>query len=104
MQLISGLNNSVPIIAVYNKNKTLSVLEIVPPQGTNLQSKKHKYLVSVYQHSLWSTVMHKNQNFHLVLATNIPNSEANVLVFYSLNIEPWNKKPSTHIYNIIITF
>ena len=42
MQLISGLNNSVPIIAVYNKNKTLGVLEVVPPQGTNLQS-KYKY-------------------------------------------------------------
>jgi hypothetical protein len=36
MQLISGLNNSVPVIAVYNKYKTLSVLEVVPPQGTNL--------------------------------------------------------------------
>lgn len=37
MQLIPCLNNSIPIIAIHNKNKTLGVLEVVPPQGTNLQ-------------------------------------------------------------------
>ena len=39
VQLISGLNNSVPVIAVNNKNETLCILEVVPPQGTNLQKK-----------------------------------------------------------------
>lgn len=40
MQFISRLNNSVSVIAVHHKNKTLSVLEVVPPQGTDLYKTK----------------------------------------------------------------
>ena len=36
MQLIPGLNNTISIIAVHNKDKTLGVLEIVPPQRSDL--------------------------------------------------------------------
>jgi len=33
---ISGLNNTLSIITVHNKNETLGVLEVVPPQGPDL--------------------------------------------------------------------
>ncbi|MDG2870736.1 ADP-ribosylation factor-like protein, partial [Vibrio parahaemolyticus] len=36
VQLIPCLNHSIPIIAINHKNETLCVLEVVPPQGTNL--------------------------------------------------------------------
>lgn len=36
MQLIPSLNNTVSVIAVHNKYKTLGVLKVVPPQGTDL--------------------------------------------------------------------
>lgn len=37
MQLIFSLNNTITIIAVYHKNKSLCVLEVVSPQGSNLK-------------------------------------------------------------------
>jgi len=37
VQLIPCLNHSVSIIAINHKNKTLGVLEVVPPQWTDLQ-------------------------------------------------------------------
>lgn len=40
MQFIPCFYNTVSVIAVHNKNETLSVLEIMPPQGTNLYDKK----------------------------------------------------------------
>lgn len=36
VQLIPCLNNSIPVIAINHKNKTLRVLEVVPPQWTDL--------------------------------------------------------------------
>jgi hypothetical protein len=36
VKLISGLNNTLSVIAVNNKNEALGVLEIVPPQGPDL--------------------------------------------------------------------
>ena len=36
VQFISSLNNTVSVIAVHHKDETLSVLEVVPPQGTDL--------------------------------------------------------------------
>jgi hypothetical protein len=36
MQFIPCLNNSVSVIAVHHKYKTLGVLKVVPPQGTDL--------------------------------------------------------------------
>lgn len=40
MQLIPCLNNSVPVVAINHKDKTLGVLEVVPPQWANLQTKQ----------------------------------------------------------------
>lgn len=36
VQLIPCLNNSIPVIAINHKNQTLRVLEVVPPQWTDL--------------------------------------------------------------------
>ena len=36
VELISGLNNTLSVVAVYNKNEALGVLEVVPPQGPDL--------------------------------------------------------------------
>ena len=36
VELIPSLNNTLPVIAVHNKNETLRVLEVVPPQGPDL--------------------------------------------------------------------
>jgi hypothetical protein len=58
LQLLSGFNNTISVIAVNHKDDTLSVLEVMPPQRSDF-----------------------------VLSTHIPNSELDVLVLYSLNIE-----------------
>lgn len=36
MQLIPSLNNTIPIITVNHKDQPLGVLEVVPPQWSNL--------------------------------------------------------------------
>jgi hypothetical protein len=36
VELISGLNNTLSVIAIHNKNEPLGVLEVVPPQGPDL--------------------------------------------------------------------
>lgn len=36
VKLISGLNYTISIIAVHHKNKALCVLEIMPPQWSDL--------------------------------------------------------------------
>ena len=58
LQFLPSLNNTVTIIAVDNKDDTLGVLEVMSPQRSDL-----------------------------VLSTNIPYGELNVLVFDSLNVE-----------------
>jgi len=58
LQLLSGLNNTITIVAVDNEDDTLRVLEVMSPQGSDL-----------------------------VLSTNIPYGELNVLVLDSLNVE-----------------
>ena len=40
MQLIPSLNNTVTIIAVNHKDKSLSILEVVSPQRSNLDVAK----------------------------------------------------------------
>jgi hypothetical protein len=60
LQFLPSLNNTVTIIAVYDEDDTLGVLEVMSPQRSDL-----------------------------VLSTNIPYGELNVLVFDSLNIETW---------------
>jgi hypothetical protein len=58
LQLLSGLNNTVTIVRVDNEDDTLGVLEVMPPQWTDL-----------------------------VLSSDIPHGELNVLVLDSLDVE-----------------
>ena len=58
LQLLTGLDNTVPIVAVNHEDDTLGVLEVVAPQRTDL-----------------------------VLTTDIPHGELNVLVFDGLDVE-----------------
>ena len=58
LQLLAGLNDTVTVVAVDDEDDTLSVLEVVPPQRSDL-----------------------------VLSTNIPDRELDVLVLDRLNVE-----------------
>lgn len=58
LKLFASLNNTVAIVAVDDEDDTLGVLEVVPPQRTDL-----------------------------VLTTDIPHGELDVLVLDSLNVE-----------------
>jgi hypothetical protein len=58
LELLTGLNNTVAIVGVDDEDDTLSVLEVVPPQRTDL-----------------------------VLTTDIPHGELDVLVLYGLDVE-----------------
>ena len=58
LKLLAGLDNTVAIVGVDDENDTLGVLEVVPPQRADL-----------------------------VLSTDIPHGELNVLVFDSLDVE-----------------
>lgn len=58
LQLFPSLDNTVPVVAIHNENDTLSVLEVMSPEGTDL-----------------------------VLATDIPHGKLNVLVLDGLDVE-----------------
>jgi len=58
LQLLTSLNDTVTIVAVNYENDTLGVLEVMPPQRSDL-----------------------------VLTTDIPDSELNVLVLDGLDVE-----------------
>ena len=60
LQLFPSLDNSVTIVAVNDEDDTLGILEVMSPQRTDL-----------------------------VLSTNIPDRELNVLIFDSLDIKAW---------------
>jgi hypothetical protein len=60
LQLLSGLNNTVTIVAVNDEDDTLSVLEVMSPQRSDL-----------------------------ILSSNIPHCELDVLVLNGLNVETW---------------
>ena len=49
VQFISSLNNTVSVIAVHHKDETLSVLEVVPPQWTNLTTSAAGYIPCAVQ-------------------------------------------------------
>ncbi len=68
LQFLSSLNNTVTIIAVNDEDDALGVLEVMPPQRSNL-----------------------------VLSTNIPYSELDVLVFNSLNVETWQARSQQEV-------
>lgn len=58
LKFLSGLDDTIPIVAVDDEDDTLGVLEVVSPQGTDL-----------------------------VLTTDIPHGELDVLVLNSLDVE-----------------
>jgi hypothetical protein len=58
LQFFPGFDDTVAIVAVDDENDTLGVLEVVPPEGTDL-----------------------------VLTTDIPHGKLNVLVLDSLDVE-----------------
>jgi hypothetical protein len=58
LQLLSGLNNTIAIIAIDDEDDALGVLEVMSPQRSDL-----------------------------VLSTYIPHSELDILILHSLNIE-----------------
>jgi len=60
LQLFPSLDNTISVVGVDNEDDTLSVLEVVSPQRTDL-----------------------------VLSTNIPHGELNVLVLDCLDVEAW---------------
>lgn len=58
LEFLTGLNNTIAIVAVNDEDDTLGVLEVMPPKRTDL-----------------------------VLTADIPHGELNVLVLDSLNVE-----------------
>ena len=62
LQLLSGLNYTIAIVGVDNEDNTLGVLEVMPPQRPNL-----------------------------VLSSDIPYGELDVLVLDGLDVESCNK-------------
>lgn len=60
LELLASLNNTVAIVAVDDEDDTLGVLEVMPPERTNL-----------------------------VLASDIPYGEGDVLVLDCLDVETW---------------
>jgi hypothetical protein len=63
LQLLTGLDDTIPIVAVNHEDDTLSVLEVVAPQRTNL-----------------------------ILTTDIPHGELNVLVLDRLDVESCTRR------------
>lgn len=66
LKLLTGLDDTIAIVAVDDEDDTLGVLEVVPPQRTNL-----------------------------VLATDIPHGERNVPVLDGLDVEAFIEQLST---------
>jgi hypothetical protein len=60
LQFLASLDYTITIVGINNENDTLGVLEVMSPQWTNL-----------------------------VLSTDIPNCELNVLVLDSFDVETW---------------
>ena len=60
LEFLTCFDDTISVIAVDDKDNALGVLEVVSPQGPDL-----------------------------VLSTDVPHSELDVLVFDSLNIEAW---------------
>ena len=67
LELLTSLNNTVTIVGVDDEDDTLGVLEVVPPQGADL-----------------------------VLTTDIPHGELDVLVLDSLDVEAWKGEVSVY--------
>jgi hypothetical protein len=73
LQLFPSLDNSVTIVAVNDEDDTLGILEVMSPQRSDL-----------------------------VLSTNIPDGELNVLILDGLDIEAWLKEESAFTHPDIL--
>ena len=71
LELLAGLDDTVAIVAVNYKDDTLGVLEIMPPEGADL-----------------------------VLTTDIPHGELNVLILDRLNVEAC--RPACQSHSLVI--
>lgn len=91
LQLVPGLANAVAVIAVHHKDQTLCVLEVVPPQGADLQvctTQRVRMGGGTPTAALPCLNSHPPLlRPHLVLASHIPHCEANVLVLHGLHVE-----------------
>jgi len=65
LQLFPSLDNTISVVGVDNEDDTLGILEVVSPERANL-----------------------------VLSTNIPHGELDVLVFDRLDVEAWRRVSS----------
>ena len=76
LQFLTGLDDTIAIVAVDDENDALSVLEVMSPQRTDL-----------------------------VLTTDVPNGELNVLVLDRLDIEPcaWRQSSVTRPHSFSTT-
>ena len=63
LQLLTGLDDTVAIVGVNNEDDTLSVLEVMSPERSDL-----------------------------VLSTDIPHGEGDVLVLHSLDVETYDPR------------
>lgn len=72
LQLLTGLDDTVTVIAVDNENDTLGVLEVVSPERTDL-----------------------------VLTTDVPDGELNVLVFDGLDVETCTAQNNTSQFCVL---
>lgn len=84
MQLVLGLPNAVAVIAIHHENEALGVLEVVPPEGANLRREE---VESSPARTLKSSRARATP--YLVLAADVPNGEADVLVLNSLHVETY---------------
>lgn len=69
LQLLTGLDNTVAIVAVNDEDDTLSVLEVMSPKRTDL-----------------------------VLSSDIPHGELNVLVLDGLDVEAYRYEESDWVF------
>jgi hypothetical protein len=82
VQLIPGLADTIAIIAIDDEDQALGVLEVVPPQGADLQGSRRVRVCCV-----WIGAANIVPAPHLVLSTDIPHGEADVLVLNGLHVE-----------------
>lgn len=83
LKFVTGFWHSVTVIRVHHENDTLRVLEVYHQKLVAFTLFKVGHLF------FFLTVSPKRTN--LVLSSHVPNSERNVLVFNSLDVEAYNK-------------
>ena len=97
MQLITSLSDTVAIVAVDHEDEALRVLEIMPPQWADLQGRPRGHpsagAMSKQGLKMWFDAATRP---HLVLTTDVPHREADVLVLDRLHIEAYASDDQSH--------